>query len=416
MGTLTRNKRSLLGPGLIAGASDDDPSGIATYSQAGAQFGFGLMWSLLFSLPLMVAIQEISARIGFVTRHGVAGNLRRHAPPWLSYALVGLLALANIINLGADLGAIGAAVQLLCGGSVLLYVLVAGIGSALMEVFMRYARYAAVLKWLCLSLLSYVACVCVVHVPWTELWRATWLPNIIPSAAYAMAVVAVLGTTISPYLFFWQAQQEAEERGLHAAATRRAEFKRIRIDTVVGMVLSNLIAMCILITAAVNLHTHGIVQIDSAAQAAEALRSVAGRFAFAVFAIGIVGTGLLTVPVLAGSAAYALGELRAWRVGLAKLPRQAPLFYVTVAAATLLGAALNFTPVNPIRALYWSAVLNGIVAVPVMIAMMRLSTLPKVMGKSTLPRGLRWLGWLATAVMAATVLALGVLMLTGRGG
>lgn len=305
--------------------------------------------------------------------------------------------------------------QLLCGGPVLLYVLVAGIASALMEVFMRYARYAAVLKWLCLSLLSYVACVFVVEVPWRSVWRAALLPAITPTAGYAMAVVAVLGTTISPYLFFWQAQQELEERELHGAAAPRVEFKRIRLDTIVGMVLSNLIAMCILITAAADLHRRGIVQIDTAAQAAEALRAIAGHCAFLVFAVGIVGTGLLTVPVLAGSAAYALGELRAWRVGLRQLPRQAPFFYVAVAAATLLGAALNFTPVNPIRALYWSAVLNGIVAVPVMIAMMRLSGMPRVMGKATLPRGLRWLGWLATTVMAATVLALGVLTFGGAG-
>ena len=416
MGRLTKPRRGLLGPGLIAGASDDDPSGIATYSQAGAQFGFALLWTLVFSLPLMVAIQEISARMGFVTRRGVAGNLRCHAPAPLAYGIVALLALANIINLGADLGAIGAAVQLLCGGYVLLYVLVAGVASAFMEVFMRYARYAAVLKWLCLSLLSYVACVCVVSVPWRVALRAAVLPHPQPTVTYAMAIVAVLGTTISPYLFFWQSQQEVEERQLHPVRPRSEEFTRIRYDTVVGMGLSNLIAVCIVITAAVNLHAHGILDIDTAAKAAEALRAVAGRFAFVVFALGIVGTGLLTVPVLAGSAAYALGELRSWRVGLRHLPGQARPFYVAVAAATLLGVALNFTAVNPIRALYWSAVLNGIVAVPVMIAMMRLSTQRRVMGNATLPRSLCWLGWIATAVMALTVLALAILSLTGAGG
>ena len=399
--------RQLLGPGLITGASDDDPSGIATYSQAGAQFGYGLLWTLVLTYPLMVAIQEISARLGHVTGQGIAGNLRRHYPQVLARALVALLALANIVNLGADIGAMGAAVRLLVGGPALLYIALFALLSVLLEVFTTYARYAAFLKWLCLSLLSYVICVFVVQVSWLDVGRAIVRPQLSAQRDYLMAVVAVFGTTISPYLFFWQAQQEVEEREAHrdrAPQGSRAEFTRIRLDTVIGMALSNIIALCIVITAGATLHRHGVATIESAAQAAEALRAVAGRFAFAVFALGIIGTGMLTVPVLAGSAAYAVGELLSWPVGLNRRPGGAKAFYAAVAAATLLGGALNFSPINPIRALYWSAVLNGIVAVPVMLAMMHLSH----RRAAQLPRRLAILGWAATAGMALAVVAFAV--------
>ena len=404
--------RAALGPGLIAGAADDDPSGIATYSQVGAQFGYGLLWTLIASYPLMVAIQEISGRIGYLTGHGLAGNLRRHYPRSLAYALVALLTLANVINLGADVGAMGAALALLIAGPVLLYVCLFGAASALLEVFVSYARYAALLKWLCLSLLTYVACVFVVHIRWSEVGMALLVPPLKLNSSYVTAVVAVFGTTISPYLFFWQAQQEVEEAagcpsGKGPAAVR-AQLRRIRLDTLIGMGISNLIAVCIIIAAAATLHTRGITRIESAAQAAEALRAVAGPFTFALFALGIIGTGLLTLPVLAASAAYAVGELRSWRVGLVQRPRRAKAFYGVVSAATALGCALNFTHLNPMRALYWSAVLNGIVAVPVMIAMMHLSSRSEVVGAGSLPRGLRMLGWAGTAVMALTVLALAV--------
>jgi NRAMP (natural resistance-associated macrophage protein)-like metal ion transporter len=397
--------RQVLGPGLIAGASDDDPSGIATYSQAGAQFGYGLLWTLIVTYPLMVAIQEISARLGHVSGRGIAGNLRRHYPPALARSLVALLALANIVNLGADIGAMGAAVRLLCGGPALLYVVLFALVSVLLEVFTTYARYSAILKWLCLSLLSYVLCVFVVDVSWRDVALALVRPQLSAQAEYLTAVVAVFGTTISPYLFFWQAQQEVEEREAHGkSAATATEFRRIRLDTLIGMGLSNIIALCIIITAGATLHLHGLTTIESAAQAAEALRAVAGRFAFAIFALGIVGTGLLTVPVLAASAAYAVGELLSWPVGLNRRPARAPAFYTAVALATLLGCALNFSPINPIRALYWSAVLNGIVAVPVMFAMMHLAH----RGATPLPRRLTILGWASTAGMTLAVLGLAV--------
>ena len=404
----------ILGPGLITGASDDDPSGIATYSQVGAQFGNGLAWTLIFSYPLMVAIQMISARIGRVTGFGIAGNLRRHYPVWLSGGIVGLLLVANVINLGADLGAMGAALKLLIHGPALLYVALFGLLSALLQIFMRYARYVAVLKWLCVSLLSYVVCAFVVKVSWTSVALSIVWPPIALNADYAMAVVAVLGTTISPYLFFWQAETEVEdgkERDgarplIRAPEQAHGEFTRIRIDTYIGMALSNLIALFIVITTAATLNAKGVTDIQSAAQAAEALRSVAGPLTFAVFAAGIIGTGLLAIPVLAGSAAYAAGELFSWHVGLARRPARAKAFYAMIAAATAIGVGLNFTSINPIKALYWSAVLNGVAAVPVMIVMMRMTMRPAIMGAFTLPRLLRIVGWLATAAMAATVVAM----------
>lgn len=405
-----------LGPGLITGAADDDPSGIATYSQVGAQFGLGLAWTLLFSYPLMTSIQEVSARIGRVTGFGIAGNLRRHYPRWLSRSVVSLLLIANVANLGADLGAMGAALKLLLGGPALLYVVLFGVGSALLETFTRYSRYVSILKWLCLSLLSYVACAFVVDVPWRDVGLALVWPPLSLQPAYLMAIVAVLGTTISPYLFFWQAQEEVEDEKekpgarplIRAPEQAAAEFSRIRIDTCVGMAISNVIALFIVVTTAATLHAHGVVNIATSADAAEALRAIAGQFTFAVFAAGIIGTGMLTLPVLAGSAAYALGELFSWHVGLARLPHRAKAFYATIAAATAIGAALNFSPIDPIKALYWSAVLNGVIAVPVMATMMHLSMRNDIMGSFTLPRGLQVGGWLATIAMATTVVAMAI--------
>ncbi|MEI8396100.1 MAG: divalent metal cation transporter [Rhodospirillaceae bacterium] len=404
----------IMGPGLITGASDDDPSGIATYSQVGAQFGYGLAWTLLFSYPLMAAIQEISARIGRVTGYGLAGNLRRHYPRWLSSGIVGLLLTANIINLGADLGAMGAALKLLIAGPALLYVCLFGLVSAALAIFTRYAHYVSFLKWLCLSLFSYVICAFVVDVPWAEVGWATVWPALSAKPEYLMAIVAVLGTTISPYLFFWQAQQEVEddkERSgsrplIRASEQARSEFARIRLDTYLGMALSNVIAFFIVITTATTLHAHGVTNIQTSAEAAEALRAVAGRFTFVVFAAGIIGTGMLTLPVLSGSAAYAVGELLSWHVGLARRPFRAKAFYAVIAAATLIGVGLNFTTIDPVKALYWSAVLNGVVAVPVMIAMMHLSMHRGIMADFTLPVPLHVFGWIATVVMAVTVVAM----------
>jgi Mn2+/Fe2+ NRAMP family transporter len=410
--------RDVMGPGLITGASDDDPSGIATYSQVGAQFGYGLGWTLLFTYPLMCAIQQISAEIGRVTGQGLAGNLRRHMPGWLLYVLVSLLMLANVVNLGADLGAMAAGVNLLVGGPVRAYVFVFATASVLLQVFVRYSLYVTWLKWLTLSLFAYVATVFVVHVPWGHAAHAILLPRLHWSASVLTSVVAVFGTTISPYLFFWQAQEEveAEQENPRARPLRVApeeaprELERIRLDTYVGMGFSNLIALFIVMTAAATLHLHGVTDIQTSAQAAEALRPIAGRFAFLVFTAGIVGTGMLAVPVLAGSAAYALGEARRWPVGLARLPGQAKKFYATIAAATLVGAALNYSPIDPIRALFWSAVVNGVVAVPVMVAMMVLAARPVVMGRFTLGVGLRVMGWLATAAMAVAAVGMFVTM------
>jgi NRAMP (natural resistance-associated macrophage protein)-like metal ion transporter len=403
-----------MGPGLITGASDDDPSGIATYSQAGAQFGYNLGWVLLFSYPLMAAIQQISAWIGRVTGRGLAGNMRRHFPRPLLYGIVSLLVFANTLNIGADLGAMAAALQLLIGGKLLLYVVLFLAVSVALEVFVRYHRYVAVLKWLTMSLLAYVACVFVVDVPWDEVtWRLV-APHFTLCSDYLTTIVALLGTTISPYLFFWQAEQEVEDekeqRGarplIRAPEQALAQNTRIRIDTYVGMAFSNLIALFIVITTAATLHAHGVTDIQTSAQAAEALRPIAGHFAFAVFAAGIIGTGLLALPVLAGSAAYALGEAVGWHVGLARKPARAHAFYITIALATAMGAALNLTSIDPVKALFWCAVVNGIVAAPVMVMMMLLASDRSVMAEFTLHPILRMLGWLATAVMTAAAVAM----------
>jgi NRAMP (natural resistance-associated macrophage protein)-like metal ion transporter len=404
----------VLGPGLITGASDDDPSGIATYSQVGAQFGFGLSWVMLFSWPLMCAIQEISARIGRVTGRGIAGNLKRHYPPVVVYAIVFLVVAANVINIGADLGAMAAGLKLLIGGPALLYVAAFGLVSVLLEVFSRYSRYVSVLKWLTLSLFTYVGVAFVVHIPWPTVARSLVLPHITFTTAYLTATVALLGTTISPYLFFWQAEEEVEEvkerpdaRPLARAPDQApAEFRRIRVDTYVGMALSNVVALFIILTTAATLHAHGITDIQTSAQAAEALRPIAGPLAFFVFALGIIGTGLLALPVLAGSSAYALGETFGWHVGLARKPGRAKTFYTTIVVATLVGVGLNFSPIDPIKALFWSAVINGVVAVPVMALMMHLSSHRAAMGRFELPVGLKLVGWIATLVMAAAAVGL----------
>jgi NRAMP (natural resistance-associated macrophage protein)-like metal ion transporter len=404
----------VLGPGLITGASDDDPSGIATYSQAGAQFGYSLGWVLLFSWPLMCAIQEISARIGRVTGRGIAGNLKRHYPPPVVYGIVALLVAANVINLGADLGAMAAALKLLVGGPALLYVAAFGLLSVLLEVFARYSRYVSVLKWLTLSLFAYVGVALVAHLPWNKIGRDLLIPHIVMTAPYLTVVVALLGTTISPYLFFWQAEEEVEEIKerpearplIRAPGQARPELRRIRIDTYVGMAFSNTVALFIVMTTAATLNAHGVTDIQTSAQAAEALRPIAGPLAFAVFALGIIGTGLLALPVLAGSSSYALGEAFGWHVGLARKPHRAKAFYGAIAVSTLVGIGLNLGSIDPIKALFWSAVINGIVAVPVMALMMHLSSHRAAMGDFKLHAGLKIMGWAATAVMAAAAAGL----------
>jgi NRAMP (natural resistance-associated macrophage protein)-like metal ion transporter len=404
----------LLGPGLITGASDDDPSGIATYSQVGAQFGYSLAWTMVLTYPLMAAIQEISARIGRVTGLGIAGNIRRHYSPHLLRAIVLLLIVANTINLGADLGAMGDALRLLIGGPKGLYVVAFAVGCAVLEIFLTYPRYVAILKWSTIALLAYAATVLVVRVSWHDLLLNMFVPQLSLTQDYIVAVVAVFGTTISPYLFFWQASEEAEDERVEdgaepltaSPAQAARELRRIRLDTYIGMAYSNLIALFIIVTAAATLHAHGLTDINTSAQAAEALRPIAGPFAFAVFAAGIIGTGLLAVPVLAGSAAYALGEAFGWDVGLGRLPGKAKAFYGAIACATLIGMFINFVSIDPIKALFWTAVINGVVAVPLMIVMMIMTVNPKVMGNFTLTWPLWLIGWLATLVMAVTVLAM----------
>ncbi len=396
-----------LGPGLITGAADDDPSGIGTHSQVGAQFGYGLAWTFVFSFPLMVVIQEVAAQIGRVTGGGIARNLRRHYPRPALWTVVMLLLIANVVNLGADLGAMGAALALLVGGNSGLYTLLFGVVCVVLEVALNYARYAAVLKWTTLSLFSYVAVVAVAGVPWGRALTALVVPEIQFNAAYATAVVAILGTTISPYLFFWQAGQEIEEQHRHHAKPlcitpkdAGPELKRIRIDTLVGMAFSSIISLAIVFATAATLNAHGITDITTSAQAAEALRPIAGSFAFALFALGIIGTGLLAVPVLAGSAAYAVTEMVGVAGSLEAKPMRARLFYATIAVTTLLGASLNFIGIDPAKALYWAAVVNGVLAAPTMAAMMLIVRNPRAMGRLTLPRNATILGWAATAVMA----------------
>ncbi len=404
----------VMGPGLITGASDDDPSGIATYSQAGAQFGYALGWTLLFSYPLMCAIQQISAEIGRVTGLGLAGNMRAHGPAWLLYAVVLLLMVANTINIGADLGAMAAALKLLLPVPAPLGIAGFAVVTVLLETFIRYARYVSVLKWLTVSLFAYVATVFIVRVPWDVAARGTLLPHLQWSGGYLTVVVAVLGTTISPYLFFWQASEEVDQEKEHPLAKplriapeqAPSELRRIRIDTYIGMALSNLVALAIVITAAATLHAHGPTNVQTSSQAAEALRPIAGRFAVVVFALGIVGTGLLALPVLAGASAYAVGEAMGWPVGLALKADRAKAFYGTIAVATLLGALMNFSPLDPIKALFWSAVVNGVVAVPVMVMMMVLASRQAVMGQFALHPALKTVGWLATLTMLAAAVGM----------
>jgi len=404
----------ILGPGLITGASDDDPSGIATYAQVGAQFGFGMSWVMLFSFPLMAAIQEISARIGRVTGRGIAGNIRRHyAPAWVR-GVVGILLIANIINLGADLGAMGDAVRLLVGGPAFAYAVLLGALCVGLEIFMQYRRYVNVLKWTTVALFAYVGTALVVDVPWRDVLFQTLVPSLQFDTSYIVAIVAVLGTTISPYLFFSQSSEEAEDEREDPAASplvdapdqAPAAIHRIRVDTYLGMFFSNAIGWFIIVTVAATLHAHGVTEIATSAQAAEALRPIAGPFAFFLFALGIIGTGMLAVPVLAGSAAYALAEAFEWPSGLARLPMEAKAFYGTIAVATLIGVIFNLLPIDPMKALFWAAVLNGVAAVPIMVITMLMARQRRVMGAFTLPWPLAAMGWLATLVMAAVVVAM----------
>jgi Mn2+/Fe2+ NRAMP family transporter len=375
-----------------------------------------MLWTMPFILPFMAGIQEISARLGRITGRGIAGNLRKFYPRWLLYILVGSLLFANVINLGADIGAMGAAINLLVGGPTLLYSVLLATASVLLQIFIPYQKYSAVLKCLTLSLFAYVGTVFVVEIDWAQAIRGTFVPNISLTPEYLGALVAVLGTTISPYLFFWQSAEEVEEmqsppreKALkQTPGQATAHLHRIKIDTYLGMAFSNFIAYFIMLTVAGTLHAQGKNDIETAAQAAEALWPIAGEFASLLFSLGIIGTGLLALPVLGGSAAYAIGEALRWPVGLERKASEAKAFYTVLAAATLIGVLLNFTKVDPIRALVWAAMINGITAAPVMCFMMLMASNRKVMGKLTLPLYLQILGWTGTAIMALA--AVGMLL------
>ncbi|MBW4049371.1 MAG: divalent metal cation transporter [Proteobacteria bacterium] len=404
-----------LSAGLIAGAADDDPSGIATYSQVGAAYGFATLWTVVLALPLMIAIQMISARIGRVTGDGVGANIRKHYPRVIVYGVAFALLAANVINLAADIGAMGSALKLLIGGPALAYTAAFALLSLALQVFVPFSYYSPILKVLTLSLFAYVATVFAIKVPWGDVARGVFFPQVALDARYAVAVVAVMGTTISPYLFFWQAAQEVEEvrdKSNERQPLRRKPQQgpdallRIGIDTISGMVFSEIVAFFIIVTTAVVLHAHGVTDIKSSAQAAAALRPLAGPFTFAVFAAGIIGTGLLAVPVLAGSAAYGVADAFGSPSGLARKPHQAKVFYTVLIVAGIVGMALNFTAIDPIKALYWSAVINGVAAVPIMVVIMLLGTNPRIMGKFVLPPWLKILGWIATFVMAGAAIVM----------
>ncbi len=406
-----------LGPGLITGAADDDPSGIATYSQGGAQFGFGLLWTLVLTFPLMVAIQLVSAHIGRVTGRGLAQNMGQVLPQPVVLTLVALLFVANTINIGADVASMGAAAQLVFGWGEHAFTILFAVVSVILQMFVSYKRYARFLTVLTLSLFSYVALVFMIHLDWAQVglgMLGMLGVHADLSTAAAVTIVAIFGTTISPYLFFWQSAEEVEELDHHpdekplTEAPRQAKraFARIRVDTIVGMAASNLVALAIMISTAATLHAAGKTDIQTAADAARALQPLAGRFAFLLFSLGIIGTGLLAIPVLAGSAAYAIGETRGWKVGLDNKPWEAVGFYLVIASAVALGIGIDYSGLDPIKALYWSAVINGVIAVPMMAAMMIVAGNKKSMGRFTAGPTLSILGWTSTAVMGAAAVAM----------
>ena len=407
-----------VGPGIITGAADDDPSGIATYSQAGAHVGFGLLWTVVLTWPLMVAVQSVSARIGRVTGRGLAANMLKVFPRPVVLILVALLFFANTINIGADLAAMGAASKLLVGGGQNLFTVVFALVSLIAIVFVPYSRYVGYLKWLTLSLLAYVGIVFTVHIDWAKVAAGAFVPRFALSGESLVLVVAVFGTTISPYLFFWQGSQEVEEEEddpqaaplLKKPEQAKFELARIGWETWLGMGLSNLVAFFIMLTTAVTLHANGQTDIQTSEQAAAALKPIAGDFAFLLFSLGIIGTGLIAVPVLAASAAIAVGELRGWKTSLELRPKEAKEFYTTIAVAILLGIGVVLSPLDPIKALLWSAVVNGVITVPIMVAVMIVASRREQMGQFTATLYQRVFGWGATAVMTAAAVAMFVLM------
>jgi Mn2+/Fe2+ NRAMP family transporter len=409
---LKRHPLSRIGPGLITGVADDDPSGIATYSQAGAQFGLNMLWTMPLAFPLMAAVQSMCAHIGRVTGKGLAANIKATFSPIVLLGVVLLLLVANILNIAADVAAMGEVAELVTGLNRHLMTAFFVFGTLLLQVFVPYHRYVFFLKWLTLSLLAYAAVLFTVHVPWGQVALRTVWPRLTLNSDTAAMVVAVFGTTISPYLFFWQASEEVEDMQAKPAAAplvrdaRKAgtELRRIRWDTWSGMFYSNITAYFIILATAVTLNVAGITDINTAAQAASALRPLAGDFAYTLFALGILGVGLIGVPVLAGSAAYALSEAMGWKWGLERKATDARGFYGVIAVSVLAGLGIQYLPISPMKALFWSAVINGVVAVPLMVVIILLATNKSVMGAFTVSRSLIILGWIATAVMGAAAI------------
>jgi Mn2+/Fe2+ NRAMP family transporter len=408
-----------LGPGLITGAADDDPSGIATYSQAGAQFGVNMLWTVALTYPLMVAVQLISARIGRVTGKGLAANLLGVFPRPAVMGLVALLFIANTINIGADIAAMGAASELVLGWGARTFTVVLALGSLGLQLFVPYHRYVKVLKWLTLALFAYVGVIFTVHIDWPQVLTRTVLPELKMNEAAVTVIVAVFGTTISPYLFFWQSSEEVEDLAAEhrpdlldeQPAEAREQLDRMGFDTFVGMALSNIVAFFIILTTAVTLHANGVTDIQTSAQAAQALKPIAGPLAFGLFSLGIIGTGLLAVPVLAGSSAYAVAETFGWKSGLEKQPWQEPRFYAVIVAGMVIALGVVFSPLDPIKALFWSAVVNGVISVPIMAAMMVVASRRKQMGVFVTTHAQKLFGWTATLVMAIAVVTMVVFSL-----
>jgi len=399
-----------VGPGLITGVADDDPSGIATYSQAGAQFGLNMLWTMPLCFPLMAAVQSMCARIGRVTGQGLAANIKSAFPPAILRGVVLLLLIANTLNIAADVAAMGEVGELVTGINRHLMTLFFVLSTLLLQIFVPYHRYVAYLKWLTLSLLAYAAVLFTVHISWSQVALRTLWPQFVLNAAAAAVVVGVFGTTISPYLFFWQASEEVEDmrRGGERAlvddqGAAKGELRRIKWDTWSGMFYSDITAFFIILATAVTLHAAGITDITTAAQAASALKPLAGPFAFLLFTLGLLGVGMIGVPVLAGSGAYALAEAMGWKEGLERTTKDARGFYAVIAVSVLLGLLIQYSPISPMKALFWSAVINGVVAVPLLAVIILLVSKKSVMGPFTAGRTLVVLGWIATAVMGAAV-------------
>ena len=409
----------ILGPGLITGASDDDPSGIGTYTQAGAAFGFKTLWTAPFTLPMMAAVQFICAKIGMVSGMGLGGVLRKYYPRWVVYGAISLLVIANTINAGTDIGAIAAAINLLLPIPALALVVPIAVGIVAVQILGSYALISKIFKWLTLTLFGYILASFLAKPHWGEVLKATLIPTIHLDHQYLMTLVAILGTTISPYLFFWQASQEVEEElnmGRETLAEREGatdrELKIAEIDVDVGMVFASMVFYFVILASAATLHVAGKTDIQTATEAAEALRPLSGSGATLLFALGLIGCGFLAVPVLTGASAYAIGEAFDWKCGLDQKLHTAPRFYTIIIASTVVGMLINFLKIAPVTALFWTAVINGVLAPPLLVMIMLISNNKKVMGERVNGRLTNFIGWATAAVMS--VAALGMFLTWGK--